>query len=138
MLLNPVVKQKMHLQENTLFDLHGHTKCCPVPLASCNVCTSKVCYCYIPRLKRRCIYIKIHYLTLTFRRNVAKCPLHHVTYAHTEFEVTTSKGLGREVFTRKFNTQYVAQYPLHHVHTTFEVATSNRLGGDTFTRKYII
>ena len=36
-------------------------------------------------------------------RNVAQCPLHHVNYAPTEFEVTTSKGLGEEAFTRKFN-----------------------------------
>ena len=35
--------------------------------------------------------------------NVAKCLLHHVTYAPTEFEVTTSKALGGEAFTRKFN-----------------------------------
>ena len=81
--------------------------------------------------------------------NVAQCPLHHVTYAPTEFEVTTSKALG-EKFTRNsiFDldlgvkvTQNVAQYPLHHVTysaTKFEVATSNRLGGDTFTRKYNI
>ena len=83
-------------------------------------------------------------------RNAAHCPLHHVTYAPTEFEVTTSKGLG-DAFTRKFNyltltlgikvTRNAAQYPLHHVTysaTKFEAALSNRLGGDTFTRKYII
>ena len=82
--------------------------------------------------------------------NVAQCPLHHVTYAPTEFKVTTSKELG-EAFTRKNSifdldlgvkvTQNVAQYPLHHVTypaTKFEVARSNRLGGDTLTRKYII
>ena len=46
MLLHPMVKEKMHLQENTLFD---------------------------PDLGQ----------------NVAQCPLHHVTYAPTEFEVTT-------------------------------------------------
>ena len=83
---------------------------------------------------------------------VAQCPLHHVTYAPTEFEVTKSKTLGGEAFTRiqypTFDlelgvkvTQNVAQYPLHHVTypaTKFEVARSNRLGGDTFTRKYII
>ena len=82
---------------------------------------------------------------------VAQCPLHHVTYTPTEFEATTSKALGGEAFTRKFQyltsdldlkiTQNVAQYPLHHVTypaTKFEVARSNRLGGDTFTRKYII
>ena len=32
--------------------------------------------------------------------NVAQCPLHHVTYAPTELEVTTSKALGGEAFTR--------------------------------------
>ena len=77
--------------------------------------------------------------------NVAQCPLHHVTYAPTEFEVTMSKALGGEAFTRKsiFDldlgvTQNVDQYPLHHVNhpaTKFEVARSNRLGGETFTRK---
>ena len=71
-LLHPTVKEKMHLQVNTLFDLD-------------------------------------------LRTIVAQCPLHHVTYAHTEFKVTASKGLGREIFTRKFNIQYVAQYPLHHM-----------------------
>ena len=35
--------------------------------------------------------------------NVAQYPLHHVTYALTEFEATTSKALGGEGFTRKFN-----------------------------------
>ena len=35
--------------------------------------------------------------------NVAQCPHNHVTYAPTEFEVTTSKALGGETFTRKFN-----------------------------------
>ena len=56
-LLHPTVKEKMHLQENTLFDLD----------------------------------------------DVAQCPQHHVTYAPTELEVTTSKGLGGDAFTRKFN-----------------------------------
>ena len=72
-----------------------------------------------------------------------------MTYAPTEFEVTTSKALG-EAFTRNsiFDldlgvkvTQNVAQYPLHHVNhpaTRFEVARSNRLGGDTFTIKFNI
>ena len=82
--------------------------------------------------------------------NVAQCPLHHVTYTPTEFEVTTSKALGGEAFTKKsiFDldlgvkvTQNVAQYPLHHVNhpaTKVEVARSNRLGGDIFTRKFNI
>ena len=53
-MLHPAVKEKMHLQENTLFYLD--------------------------------LWVKVI-------RNVAQCPLHHVTYAPTEFEVTTSKGL---------------------------------------------
>ena len=69
--------------------------------------------------------------------NVAQCPLHHVTYAPTEFEVATSKALGGEAFTRNsifdFDlgvkvTQNVAQYPLHHVTyapVKFENAMSN-------------
>ena len=63
-LLHPTVKEKMHLQENTLFDLD--------------------------------LWVKV-------TQNVAQCPLHHVAYAPTEFEVTTSKGLGGDAFTRKFN-----------------------------------
>ena len=66
MLLHPMIKETMHLQENTLFDLQGHSKCCPVPSTSCDLCTSKVWYGYIPWLRRRCIYKQIHYLTLTF------------------------------------------------------------------------
>ena len=63
-LLHPTVKEKMHSQENTLFDLD---------------------------------------LQVMVIRNVAQRLLHHVTYAPTEFEVFTSKGLGGEAFTRKFN-----------------------------------
>ena len=35
--------------------------------------------------------------------NVAQYPLHHETYAPTEFEVTMSKALGGEAFTKKIN-----------------------------------
>ena len=59
-----MVKEKMHLQENTLFDLD---------------------------------------LGIKVTQNGAQCPLNHVSHAHTEFEVTTSKALGGEAFTRKFN-----------------------------------
>ena len=62
--LHPMVKEKIHLQENTLFDLDLRGK-------------------------------------VTWK--VAQCPLHNVTYAPTEFEVTTSKALGGEAFTRKFD-----------------------------------
>ena len=44
-----------------------------------------------------------HDLLVNVTRNVAQCPLHHVTYAPAEFEVTMSKGLGGDAFTRKFN-----------------------------------
>ena len=86
-------------------------------------------------------------LQVKVTQKVAQCPLHHVTCAPTEFEVTTSKALEGEAFTRKYNswpltwvkvTQNVAQYPLHHVTyptTKFEVAN---LLGDIFTRKSII
>ena len=33
-------------------------------------------------------------------RNVTQYPLHHVIYAPTKFEVTTSNGLGEDTFTR--------------------------------------
>ena len=64
MLLHPMVKEKMHLQENTLFDLD---------------------------------------LEVKVKQNVAQCRQHHVTYAPKKFKVTTSKGLGGDAFTRKFN-----------------------------------
>ena len=41
--------------------------------------------------------------------DVAQYPLNHVTYAPTEFEVTTSKALGGEAFTRKFNIRPLTQ-----------------------------
>ena len=62
MLLHPMVKEKMYLQENTLFDLD---------------------------------------LRVKVTQNVAQCPLYHVTCAPAEFEVTASKGLGGDAFTRK-------------------------------------
>ena len=103
--VHPLVKEKMHLQENTLFDLD--------------------------------LWVKV---TLY----VAQCPLHHVTYAHTEFEFTTSKASYKKIQYLIFDldlgvTRNDGQYPLHHVTysaTKFEVAMSYRLGGDTFTRKY--
>ena len=53
---------------------------------------------------RRYIYKKIQYLTfdldLEVTQNVDQCPLHHVTYAATKFEVATSNRLGGDAFTR--------------------------------------
>ena len=76
-----------------------------------------------------------------------------MTYAHTEFKVTTSKGLEGDAFTRKIRylnsdlnlgikvARNVAQYPLHHVTcsaTRFEVASPNILTENIFTKKYVI
>ena len=41
-------------------------------------------------------------LGIKVTKDVAKDPLHHVTYAHVRFEVATSKGLGGDAFTRKY------------------------------------
>ena len=74
---------------------------CPIQLQSLKL----LCLTF----RRRCIYRKIHYLIfdldlgVKFKRNIAQYPLHHVTYPATKFEVATSKGLGGDAFTRKFN-----------------------------------
>ena len=107
-------------------------------------------HCYIQQFKRRCIYKKIHSLTLTlvshetlpstlyimwpmhlqslkrFRRRYIYKKIHYLTLGHD---------LGVEV---SWN---IAQYPLHYVTfatAKFEVAMSNSLWGDAFSRKYII
>ena len=68
-----------------------------------------------------------------------------MAYAPTEFEVTTSKGLGGDALTREFIldlwvkvTRNVTQHPLHHVTysaSKFDVPTSNGLGEGSFTKK---
>ena len=104
-MLLPKHYEEMHFQENTLFDLwswpwgQGHTKCRPVPLTSCDLCTGKIWSCYFEKFMRRCIYKKIHYLTFD-TRNVTQYPLHHVIYAPTKFEVPTSNSLGEDTITR--------------------------------------
>ena len=35
-------------------------------------------------------------------QDVAKYPLHHVTYSDTKFVVSTSDGLGGDAFTKKY------------------------------------
>ena len=77
-------------------------------------------------------YQKLLYLTcvLGVTQNIAKYPLHHVTYSAMRYIY-------------KKNTIFDlwpccnVQYPLHHVTysaTKFEVATPNALGGDAITR----
>ena len=40
-------------------------------------------------------------LGIKVKRNIAKYPLHHVTYLCTKFEVATSNGLGGDTFTTR-------------------------------------
>ena len=97
---HPMVKEKMHLQETTLFEVdlggQGHRKCCPVPSTSCDLCTYRVGSYYVKRFRRRSIFKKIQYLTFDLdirvkvTRNVAQYPLHPVTYSATKFEVAAS------------------------------------------------
>ena len=56
-------------------------------------------------LAKEKMHKKIHYFTLTLgsrSKECCQCPLHNVTYAPTKFEVTMSKGLGGDAFTRKY------------------------------------
>ena len=85
----------------------GHTKCCPVPSASCDLCTYRVLSYYVQSF-RRCIYKKIQYLTFNLdlgvkvTQKVAQYPLHHVTYPATKFKIASSYSLGGDTFTRKY------------------------------------
>ena len=88
-LLHPRVKRKMHLKENTLFDLDLWVKITTLTFGSRSQ--------PLPLGQGHNIDLGVK-----VTQNVAQCPLHHVTYAPTEFEVTTSKALG-DTFTRKFN-----------------------------------
>ena len=86
----------------------GHTKCCPVPSKSCDLCTNRVWSYYVKSFRRRSIYKKIQYLTFDLdlgvkvTQNVAQYPLHHVTYPATKFEVARCNCLGGDTFTRKY------------------------------------
>ena len=80
-------------------------------------------------------------LRVNVAQNIAKYPLHHVTYAPAKFEVAMSNVLGGYAFSLilQENTLYdrdlgvnvtrnIAQYPLHHftyAPAKFEVAMSN-------------
>ena len=154
-LLCPMVKEEMHLQENTLYDLdlvvkvtqnvvqyplnhmtyapakfevatsnslgedgftrkyiiwpwpwcQGHTNCCPVAYTSYDLCTCKLWSCYVQWFRRRRIYKKIHYLTLTPRsrsHEVLPSTLYIMwPMRMAKFEVATSKSLWGDAFTRK-------------------------------------
>ena len=86
----------------------GHMKCCLVPATSCDLCAGKIWSCYFQNIMRRCVFKKIHYLTIDLdlgvkvTQNIAQYPLHHVTYTRAKFEVATSKSLWGDAFTRKY------------------------------------
>ena len=63
-------------------------------------------------------------LGIKVTQDVAKYPLHHVTYAHVKFEVATSRCLGGVAIAR--------------IHYMTLIQRSHGLGGDAFTRKFII
>ena len=69
--LGLTVYEEIHLQVNTLFDFwpwpwgQGHTKCCPVPSTSCELCTYRVWSCYVNMFRRRSIYKKFNIWPLT-------------------------------------------------------------------------
>ena len=56
-------------------------------------------------LGRRCIYKKVHHMTLTLgskSQNVAPYPPQIATFAPAKFEVAMSNGLGVDASTRKY------------------------------------
>ena len=99
----------MYLQENTVFNLdlgdQGHLKYFLAPSTSCDICTCKVCSCYVHQFRSKRIYKKIQYLTFHLVdkviQDVAQYPLHHVTYVPAKFKVAMSISLG-DAFTRKY------------------------------------
>ena len=119
----------------------GHTICCPIPSTSCDLCTCKVCSCYILQFRRRCIYKKIHYLTLTLglrSYEVLPSTLYIMWPIHLQSLKVLCPRVKEEMHLQE-NTLFdldlwvkvpgnVAQYPLHpatYVPVKFEVNTSN-------------
>ena len=69
--LSETIREEIHLQESTFFTLTLEQNASQYPLHHVT---------YAPvKLRRKCIYKKVHYLTLA--QNVAQYPLHHVTCA---------------------------------------------------------
>ena len=138
-------------RKNIFWPWHqGHMKYCPAPSTLCDLCTCNFWNCYAQRLRSRCIYKKIQYLTLTMgSHEILSSTLYFISPDQCICKVWCCYVLCfRRCINKKMQsltltpiTQGVAQYPLHHVtyaHAKFEVVTLNGLGGDEFTRKYII
>ena len=84
--------KEMHLKENTLFDLDPKVKVIR------NVAQYPRNHVIFAPGK---LNVDTSHEYVRGTQNVAQCPLHHVVYEHTGFEVTTSKGLGEDAFTKK-------------------------------------
>ena len=132
----------------------GHTKCCPVPSTSCDLCSYRVWSYYVKSFRRRSIHKKFNIWPLTLGSRSHKM-LPSTLYIMWPLQLQGLKLLGltsyEEIHLQENSifdldlgvkvTQNVAQYPLHHVTfsaTKFEVATSKGLGGDAFTRNFNI
>ena len=98
MLLHPVVKEKMHLQENTFLTLtlglRSHEMLPSALVIMCPMQQQSLVLLH-PTVKEH-IHLQENTsfdldLRVKVTQNVAQCPLHHVTYAPTEFEFRTSK-----------------------------------------------
>ena len=108
-LICPMVKEEMHLQENTLYDLD---------LDLVLKVTQNVVQCppnhmtYVPAKFEVATsnslgedgFTKLYDLDLGVKvtQNVAQYHPHHVTYAPVNFEVAMSNGSGEDSFTRKY------------------------------------
>ena len=78
-------------------------KYCPAPSASCDLCTCNIWSSYIQRLRSRCIYKNIQYLTWPFGQGHMRCcQLPSTSSDLCTCKVATSSGLGGDAFTRKY------------------------------------
>ena len=103
MLLHYMVKEKMHLQENTLFEIELGVKVTrnipQYPRHHVSYAPAQFDYCNIPRLMRRCIYKKIHWLTLTIGSRSREM-LPSALYVMWPMHLQSLKCLGGDTFTK--------------------------------------
>ena len=70
--------------------VQGHTIHCPIPSTWCDLCTCKVLTCYVEmHLQENTFFDRDCWAKVT--QNIARYPLHHVSYAPAKFEIVTSK-----------------------------------------------
>ena len=107
-LLHLMVKEQMHLQENTVIDLDLGVKVtqdvAQYPLCHVTYAPAKFEVATLNGLGDAIIskYSIEFDLGVKATRDVVEYSLHHLTYAHAEFEVTSSNGLRGDAFTRKY------------------------------------